>query len=76
MNCLMQNLVVDIGDVANKGDIKAGCNQPASQNIEVHSAANMADMRIGLNGRATEINTHLASIDWRERRDAATSSVI
>ena len=59
----MQNLVVDIRYVANKGDVVAALHQPAAQDVEVNSRANMADMRRRLNGCTTEIDTYFTGFN-------------
>ena len=59
----MQNLVIDIGYVANKGDVVAALHQPAAQDVEVNARANMADMWRCLNGRTTEIDTYFTSFN-------------
>src|SRR5690606_30341345 len=44
--CLRQDLVVDVGDVANQQDIESVVRQPPAQYVVVHARAEMADVRL------------------------------
>ena len=76
MDCLVQNFVVNISDVANKGDVVAALGQPATQNIEVNARANMADMGRRLNCCAAEINPYFALFNGGKWCDGSRSGVI
>ena len=43
---LHQDLVVDVGDVADEGDVVAEVAQPALEDVEVHAGADVADVRL------------------------------
>ena len=60
MDCFMQDLVIDIGDIADHRDVIASCSKPTTQNIEVHTRSNMPDMWRGLNSGTADIDTDFA----------------
>ncbi len=62
----IDDLVVDIGDIAHIGDIEAGSAQPAVDHIEHHHHARMAQMTIIVDGHAAYIHTDLAGHNRNE----------
>ena len=73
---LAQDLVVDIGDVADEQDVVAGVRQPAPQDIECDAAADVADVRHTLHGRPTQVDGHAAVGQGREVADLAGRGVV
>src|SRR5699024_1280761 len=64
---LVQNLVVDVGDVAHERHVQAvPAGQPAAQHIEGDAAADVADMRLALHGRPAQVDRGRAGDQWRE----------
>jgi hypothetical protein len=59
----MQNLVINIGHIADEGDVIAALDEPAAQDIEVNARANMANMWWRLNCGTTEIDTHFTGFN-------------
>ena len=53
---LVEDLVLDIGDVADECDVTAPRRQPAAQDVEGHAAAHMADVRQTLHGGAAKVD--------------------
>ena len=65
---LIENLVVDIGDVAHERDLVAQTLEPAAHHVKRDSRTNMADMRRALHGGATHVHADLTGLDRREIR--------
>ena len=63
---LVQDLVVDVGDVADERDVVALGRQPAAQHIERDAAAHMADVGQTLHGGAAQIDGGVAGTDGDE----------
>ena len=57
---LVQDLVVDVGDVADEGDVVVLGGQPPAQDVECHSAANMADVRLTLHRCPAQVYRRVA----------------
>jgi hypothetical protein len=53
---LVEDLVVDVGDVADERDVAAPRAEPAAQDVERDPAAHMTDVRQSLHGGAAQIN--------------------
>jgi hypothetical protein len=53
---LVEDLVVDVGDVADEGDVAAPRAEPAAQDVERDPATHVADVRQSLHGGAAQIN--------------------
>ena len=53
---LVEDLVVDVGDVADERDVVAARDQPAAQDVEGHPAADMPDVRQPLHGGAAQVD--------------------
>ena len=62
MPSIVNDFVVNVGDVSNECDVVAGSGEPAPDNIKGNSTANMTDMRWGLNCRATQIDADFATL--------------
>lgn len=76
MYCLMQNLVIDIGDVTNKGDVISALCEPAAQNVEVNARTDVTDMRRSLNGGTAEIDADFALIYRYKRGGGSRQGVV
>jgi hypothetical protein len=72
----MQNLVINICDVTNKCDVISTLGEPATQNIEVHTRPNMADMWRCLHCGAAEIDPHFTGLERDEGRSGSREGVI
>ena len=73
---VVQDLVVDVGDVAHEGDVVAACREPASDYIEGDSAADVSDMRGCLHGGAAEIDADLPRLPGHEVPDRSGGGVV
>ena len=67
LGCQVQNLVVDVGDVANEGDRVAAVGEPASSEIVDEGATKVPDVRRGLHGRPAHID---GDSSWGQRDEA------
>src|SRR5204863_871568 len=52
-----EDLVVDVGDVADERDRVAAAHQPAAQHVVVDAAAQVTDVRLALHGETTQVDT-------------------
>ena len=66
LDCPLDDLVVDIGDVAHIGDLVAAELEPALHHIESHHHACMADMAKVVDGHAAHIHADLAGNEGRK----------
>jgi hypothetical protein len=73
---LHEDLVVDVGDVADERDVVADRAQPALQDVEVDPAAHVADVRLGLDREAADVETRLPLLEGNEVADFAGRGVI
>ena len=64
--CVVENLVVNIGDVANQGDVIAEGCEPVAHHVIDKRAAKVACMRGALHSWATNIHFDFAINDWLE----------
>ena len=71
-----ENLVVDVGDVADVVDVEAARAQIAHDDVEGHEAAGVAEMAIVVGGDPADVHAHLARFDRRELFLAACESVV
>ena len=71
-----QDLVVDIGDVAHIGDIKAAMAQVASDDVEGHHHPGMAQVAVVVDGHAAHVHAHPARLEGREGFLAASQRVV
>ncbi len=63
---LTQDLVVDVGDVADERHLVTGVLEPAPQDVEVDAAADVAEVRRSLHGGAAQIDRRLAGFERDE----------
>ena len=56
---LDEDLVVDVGDVADERDLVAGVQQPAAQHVIVDAGTKVADVRRRLHGEPTQVDPDL-----------------
>src|SRR5579859_3634013 len=68
--------VADIGDVLDVPDPIAEVDQGAAQDVREEEAAQVADMRVAVDGRATGVDAHEAGNVRLERLDAAAQRVV
>ena len=73
---LAQDLVVDVGDVADEQDVVALVLQPAAQYVERDAAAHMTDVGNALHGCATQIDRHSAGVQRHEVAHLSSSGVM
>ena len=72
----LDDLVVDIGDVAHVGDLVAAGAQPARHDVEHHHEARMAEVTVVIDRNAANVHAHLAWNDRLEFLFFARQSVI
>jgi hypothetical protein len=63
---LVEDLVVDVGDVADEGDVVAVGGQPATQHVEGDAAANVPDMGQALHRRTAQVD---GGVPWAQRHE-------
>ena len=73
---LGEDLVVDVGDVADEVDGVAARRQPAAQHVEVDGRAHVADVRLRLHGEPTDVDARLPLLEGDEVTDFAGRSVM
>ena len=73
---LVQDLVVDIGDVADERDVAAPRRQPAPQDVERHPAAHVADVRQSLHGGAAEVDGNVPGAQRNKITDGTGCRVV
>jgi len=71
-----QDLVVDVSDIADIGDIEAGPFQVAVHDVEHHQHARMAQVAEVVDGHTAHVHAHLAGLDGRERLLAACQGIV
>ena len=54
------DLVVNIGDIAHVGDLKAAVAQIAHNHVEIDKGARVTDVTEVVNGDSADVKTHLA----------------
>ncbi len=62
----LDDLVVDVGDVAHVGDIVAGGHKPAVHHVERHHHAGVADVAVVIDGHAADVHAELARFHGNE----------
>jgi hypothetical protein len=67
---VVDDLVVDVGDVADEHDPLPALEQPPVQDVERHGAAQVADVRPGLHGRAADVDADRAGLQRLSGRTA------
>ena len=73
---LAQDLVVDVGDVADEVDLHPAVLQPAAQHVEVDRRADVADVGLRLHGEAADVDARVAVPDRDEVADVAGRRVV
>ena len=73
---LHQDLVVDVGDVADEGDLEPAVGQPAAQHVEVDRRADVADVRLPLHGEPADVDARPALLKGHERAHLAGHGVV
>ena len=73
---LGQDLVVDVGDVADEGDLETEVAQPALQDVEGDARAHVPDVRLRLHGQAAQVETGLPLLEGDEVADFARRGVV
>ncbi|CAB4702287.1 unannotated protein [freshwater metagenome] len=73
---LGEDLVVDVGDVADEGHLVVEVTQPALQDVEVDPRAHVADVRLGLHRQTADVDARLPLLQGDEVTDFAGRSVI
>ena len=73
---LRQDLVVDVGGVADERDVVPGHPQPALQDVEVHARADVADVRLRLHREPAQVDARLPLLEGNEVTDSAGRCVI
>jgi hypothetical protein len=58
----LDDLVLDVGDVANERDIETLPDQISADHIKSDGGSTVADMRLGLNSRPAKIDAHLSLV--------------
>ena len=62
----LDDLVVDVGDVAHVGDREAARTQPAAHDVEHDHDARVPDVAVVVDGHAAHVHAHLARLDGYE----------
>ena len=63
----LNDLVINIGDVAHIGNAIATGTQPALDHVKSDHGARMTQMTQVIHGHAAYIHAHMAGFDWRKR---------
>ena len=63
---LQQDLVVDVGDVADEVDLVAAGDQPSPQHVEVHRGAHVTDVGLRLHGEAAHVDARPTLLEGDE----------
>ena len=73
---LREDLVVDVGDVADVGDVEPAGGQPAAQDVEGERGPHVADVRPALDGEPADVDGRLTRTQRREVADRAGGRVV
>ena len=73
---LGEDLVVDVGDVADEGDVEPAGGQPAAQHVEGERGADVADVRRALHGGPADVDRRLPGTQRREVADRTGGRVV
>ena len=73
---LGQDLVVDVGDVADERDVVPLVRQPPAQHVEVHRGPDVADVGLGLHGQAADVDARLPLLEGDEVTNLAGRGVV
>ena len=70
----LDDLVVDVGDVAHVGDAVADAPQPALDDVERHHEARVAHVAVVVDGDAADVHADVARLDRREASRSRASA--
>ena len=73
---LREDLVVDVGDVADERDTVAAVEQPAAEHVEDRRRTQVPDVRFALHGRPTDVDPHVAVDDGPQFGGPAGGGVV
>ena len=73
---LGEDLVVDVGDVADVGDLEPAVGQPAAQHVEGERRAHVPDVRAPLHGEPADVDGGLTGTQGREVADRTGGRVV
>ena len=73
---LGQDLVVDVGDVADERDVVPAVGQPAPQHVEVDRRPDVPDVRLRLDGETADVDARLPLLEGNEVTDLAGRGVV
>ena len=73
---LGEDLVVDVGDVRDDGDVEPLMGQPTAQHVEDHLFANVPEMRGGLHRQSTVVDRYLPGNQGNEILDGSGGCVV
>src|SRR5699024_6969344 len=73
---LRQDLVVDVGDIADHRHPIAAVEQPATQGVEDRGRTQMADMRFALHRGTADVDPHLTVMDGSQFLGRAAGGVV
>jgi hypothetical protein len=73
---LVEDLVVDVGDVADEGDVETLGRQPATQYVERDAAADMPDVGQSLDGGPAEVDRGVPVAQGYEVTDHTRHGVV
>lgn len=76
VGCLGEDLVVDVGGVADEGHPVTGRTQPALEHVEVHTRADVTDVGLRLHGQPAQIDADLALAQGHEVAHGAGGRVM
>lgn len=73
---LGDDLVVDVGDVADERDLVAAVGEPAAHDVEVQARADVPDMRCGLHGGTTQVDRDTTRLERGEVTNLPGTGVV
>jgi hypothetical protein len=73
---LGDDLVVDVGDVADERDVVAAVLEPAAHDVEVQTGPDVPDVRCGLHGGTTEVDRDATRHERGEVTDLPGAGVV
>ncbi|CAB4736387.1 unannotated protein [freshwater metagenome] len=73
---IVDDLVVDIGDIANECHVVSARHEPAAKDIEGDTAPDMTDMGRGLDRRTAQVDADLARGNGNELANSSRCGVI
>src|SRR5699024_7809557 len=74
---LGEDLVVDVGDIADQGDLQSvAADQPPAQDVEGHREPDVTDVRGTLGGEATDVDADPSGLQRHEVPQLAGGGVI